>query len=129
MSLADVLGGPVRRLRRAGRRDHVGALPVRDRIDLYADRPASVMAFDQALVVVVIALLALGVVMVFSASVAMPDNPKFANYSQGFFLQRHLLSLVVALITALAVVQVPIAWWERFAPLVFVLSLDRKSVV
>jgi cell division protein FtsW len=81
------------------------------------------MAFDQTLVAVVGALMLLGVVMVYSASVALPDNPKFAAYSPAFFLQRHLMSLAIAFVVALATVQVPIAFWEKHAPLIFVASL------
>ena len=40
---------------------------------------------DQTLVWVVVALLMWGMVMVYSASIAMPDNPKFAKYSQTHF--------------------------------------------
>ena len=47
------------------------------------------------------ALLALGIVMVYSASVALPDNPRFAAYSHAFFLQRHLFALGVGLAAAL----------------------------
>jgi cell division protein FtsW len=39
-----------------------------------------------------------GLVMVYSASVAMPDNPKFARYAHTHFLLRHVLSLVVAVL-------------------------------
>ena len=94
----------------AQRRDAVGALPVRDHVDVGGARAVRLMAFDQTLVAVVGALIALGVVMVYSASVALPDNPKFANYTQVFFLQRHLLALGIAFVAALAVVQVPIAF-------------------
>ena len=111
----------------AGRRQRKEALPVSDGSNPGsnpgAGRPARLLAFDQALVAVVMALLAFGMVMVYSASVAMPDNPKFANYSNTFFLQRHLLSITIGLVTALAVVQIPVAWWEKLAPWVFVLSL------
>jgi cell division protein FtsW len=65
----------------------------------------------------------LGVVMVYSASVALPDNPKFANYSQLYFLQRHLLALAIGFVVALAVVQVPTAFWEKQAPAIFVVAL------
>jgi cell division protein FtsW len=40
---------------------------------------------DQALVWVVVALLMWGMVMVYSASIAMPDNPRFARYAQSHF--------------------------------------------
>ena len=72
--------------------------------------------FDQALIWVVVALLALGLVMVYSASVALPDNPTFARYASTHFLTRHALSLVVAMVAAVVVVQVPVSVWERFAP-------------
>ena len=74
-------------------------------------------------VCVVIALLALGVVMVYSATVALPDSPKFARYAHTHFLTRHVLSLVVAFIAAVVAFQVPMATWEKLAPWLFVLSL------
>ncbi len=107
----------------SSRKHEAGSLPVRTRVDIAAARPARLRAFDQALVAVVGALLALGLVMVYSASVAMPDNPKFSNYSPTFFLTRHLFSLGIGLVVALAVVQVPMSVWEKHAPLIFVLAL------
>ncbi|MFN7725710.1 MAG: putative lipid II flippase FtsW [Rubrivivax sp.] len=97
-------------------------LPVRDQVDLGA-RPARLLAFDQTLVGVVVALLLLGLVMVYSASVALPDNPKFAKYSATFFLNRHLFALGVGVSVALLVVQVPVAFWEKHANLIFLVSL------
>ena len=113
----------------AVRRDAVGALPVRDRVDVAGARAVRLTAFDQTLVAVVGALIALGVVMVYSASVALPDNPKFAAYSQGFFLQRHVMSLAIAFVVALVVVQMPIAIWEKYAPVIFLISLMLLVVV
>ncbi len=110
-------------------RDGKGELPVRAHVEVGGVRAVQLMAFDQALVAVVGALIALGVVMVYSASIAMPDNPKFANYSQAFFLQRHLLSLAIAFLVALVVVQVPISFWEKQAPVVFLISLILLVVV
>jgi len=68
-------------------------------------------------------LVMLGVVMVYSASVALPDNPKFAAYTQTFFLQRHLLALAIAFVAALVAVQVPMSVWEKQAPWIFVVAL------
>ena len=79
--------------------------------------------FDQALVWVTVALLMWGLVMVYSASVAMPDNPRFSRYAHTHFLLRHVLSLVVAFIVAYLAFQVPMASWEKLAPWLFVLSL------
>ena len=116
----------IKRLWPFGRTDEragTGALPVRDQVDVVGARPVRLMGFDQPLVAVVGVLLALGLVMVYSASVALPDNPKFAAYSQTFFLQRHLLAMLIGLVAALVTLQIPIAWWEKNAPWIFVLAL------
>jgi len=104
-------------------------LPVRDRPELPGAGSVRLLAFDQTLVAVVGALVALGVVMVYSASIAMPDNPKFAAYSSTHFLQRHVLSLAIAFVVALAAVQVPISFWEKHAPVVFLIALMLLVVV
>jgi cell division protein FtsW len=104
-------------------RDRAFGLPVRDGVQLGGVRPARLADFDHALVLVVLALVAFGLVMVYSASVALPDNPKFARYSATFFLSRHLLSIGIGLVCALAVAQVPVTFWERHASLVFLLAL------
>ena len=85
--------------------------------------------FDQALVWVTVALLMLGLVMVYSASVAMPDNPKFARYAHTHFLLRHMLSLVVAVVVAVLAFQVPVAVWEKMAPWLFIASLVLLMMV
>ena len=83
---------------RRGAREDAGPLPVRDNIEIGGSRPVRLSAFDQPLVAVVGVLVLLGVVMVYSASVALPDNPKLA-------------------------VQVPMSVWEKQAPWIFVVSL------
>ncbi len=85
--------------------------------------PVRIAGVDQALIWVTVALLMFGLVMVYSASVAMPDNPKFARYAHTHFLTRHVLSLIVAFIAAIVAFQVPMATWEKLAPWLFVLSL------
>ncbi len=85
--------------------------------------PASVLGFDQALLGVVVALLAWGLVMVYSASIALPDNPRFANYAPTHFLTRHMMYLVFGFVAALLAFQVPMKLWERVAPWLFVGSL------
>jgi cell division protein FtsW len=109
----------------AERRDAAGgaAVPVRDWIPVGNGQPARLLGFDQALVWVVMGLLALGLVMVYSASVALPDNPKFARYASTHFLMRHIMWIAISMLSALVVVQVPVRVWERFSPWVFVVAL------
>ena len=85
--------------------------------------PARVKGFDQPLVWVVVTLLLWGLVMVYSASIAMPDNPKFSNYAHTHFLVRHVVSIAVAFVGALIAFQVPVQTWEKWAPWLFILSL------
>ena len=84
---------------------------------------------DVALMWVVGVLLTWGLVMVYSASIAMPDNPKFSNYTHTHFLSRHILSIAVALVGALLAFQVPLEKWEHWAPMLFVASLVLLAAV
>jgi len=91
--------------------------------------PTRVLGFDQTLVWVTVALLAWGLVMVYSASIAMPENPRFANYTHTYFLTRHAIWLVISFVAALLAFQVPIATWEKAAPWLFVISLVLLAAV
>jgi len=106
------------------------AIPVRDWIDIgNTGQPTRLHGFDQALVCVVIALLALGVVMVYSATVALPDSPKFARYVPTYFMTRQIVFIAVSLVCALVAVQIPVSFWEKASPWVFVVSLLLLVVV
>ena len=85
--------------------------------------PVRVKGFDQPLAWVTLGLLRWGLIMVYSASIAMPDNPRFANYTQTHFLVRHVVSIGIAFVAALLAFQVPINTWEKIAPWIFVVSL------
>jgi len=85
--------------------------------------PTQVANFDQPLFWVTVALLAFGLVMVYSATIALPDNPRFARYDHTYFLTRHIVFLGLAFGAALVTFQVPLNVWERVAPWLFVVSL------
>lgn len=102
------------------------ALPVRLGARASLSAPSSsdnARGIDQPLVWVVVGLLLWGIVMVYSASIAMPDNPKFSNYTHTHFLTRHVISIGVAFVAALIAFQVPIQTWEKVAPWLLVASL------
>jgi cell division protein FtsW len=86
-------------------KDSMDALPVRVHGQQFTSTgaaPGSVKAFDQSLIWAIGGLLMWGLVMVYSASIAMPDNPKFSQYQHSHFLMRHLISLGLALVISLA---------------------------
>jgi cell division protein FtsW len=104
-------------------------VPVRDWVSVDNGQAARVAGFDQMLVMVVAAIVVLGVVMVYSATVALPDNPRFARYQPTHFLVRHLLSLAIGFVAALVVVQVPVARLERWTNWLMIAALVLLVVV
>ncbi|WP_349742672.1 putative lipid II flippase FtsW [Roseateles cavernae] len=100
-----------------------GEVPVRDWVSVSSGQPTKLAGFDTTLAWVVVCLLALGLLMVYSASIALPDNPKFSRYLPTHFLVRHVVAITLGLLAALVVVQVPVASWERAAPWLFVAAL------
>ena len=117
---ADVPAAAAPRSRRAAVAE---TIPVREWISVDRGQPARLLGFDRTLVCVIVGLLALGLVMVYSASVAMPDNPKFARYTPTYFLTRHLLFTGISVLVALVVVQIPVTLWEKLSPWIFVAAL------
>ena len=81
------------------------------------------LGIDAALLWVIVGLLLWGMVMVYSASIAMPDNPRFANYTSTHFLSRHMFSLLMGTVAALLAFQVPMSVWEKWAPWLFLVSI------
>ncbi|HEX4510446.1 MAG TPA: putative lipid II flippase FtsW [Burkholderiaceae bacterium] len=113
--------------RRRAARSGEERVPIRDWVE--TGRPARIVGVDTALIWVCVALLALGLVMVYSASVALPDSPRFALYSSTHFLARQAVFIGIGFVCAFTTVQVPVAVWEKWAPWIFVLSMAMLLVV
>ncbi len=105
------------------------SLPVRDGIHIRDSHPTRAHGFDFMLVWVVVCLLCLGLVMVYSASIALPDNPKFSRYSPTHFFSRHVLAIVIGLGTAAVVTAVPMRLWERLVPVLILVAFVLLVVV
>lgn len=87
------------------------------------------LGIDQGLLWSMVLLLLWGLVMVYSASIAMPDNPRFANYKPTHFLNRHLFALLLGTMTSLLAFQIPVRTWEKWAPWLFAGSLLLLVIV
>jgi cell division protein FtsW len=81
------------------------------------------LGFDQPLLWVVVTLLAWGLVMVYSASIALPDNPRFGNYAATHFVTRHAFFMGIGLVASVVAFQLPVRTWEKLAPWLFALAL------
>lgn len=77
------------------------------------------MEYDQPLVWVVLLLMLFGMVMVYSASIALPDSPKYAAYKNSHFLMRQAMFISVSLLAGLFVFRVKVESWQRAAPYLF----------
>jgi len=103
-----------------GLRDAVsGVKPTRSRM----------MEYDQPLLWVAIVLLTFGLVMVYSASIALPDSPRYANYREAHFLVRHAFGLLIGLSVGLVAFQIPVKVWDRYAPKLFIVALVLLVIV
>ena len=78
--------------------------------------------FDGLLIWVLISLLALGLVMVYSASMATAEANKFTGYQPAYYLLRHGVYIVVGLVAGVFVVQAPSQIWQTYAPYLFLIG-------
>lgn len=94
-----------------------------------AERPARTLAnpgfreFDLPLMWVAMVLLLFGLVMVYSASIALPDSARFSNLRTTHYLGRHLFSICVGIGCGLLAFALPMQRWQKLAPLMFVFGL------
>ena len=101
----------------------------RPRAGVRSMQAAGSQPLDLAMLWVVGALLLIGLVMVYSASIALPDSPRFANYRPTHFLTRHLLAICLGIAVAIFAFSVPMQVWEKWAPILFVFGLVLLVIV
>ncbi|HZG20469.1 MAG TPA: putative lipid II flippase FtsW [Herbaspirillum sp.] len=87
------------------------------------EQRSRMMEYDQPLIWVVLLLMLFGMVMVYSASVALPDSPKYASYSNYHFLIRQAIFIVVSIIAGALAFRVRIETWQKWAPYLFGITL------
>jgi len=87
------------------------------------------MEYDQPLVWVVVLLMLFGMVMVYSASIALPDSPKYANYASYHFLIRQASFISVSMLAGFFAFRVRVETWQRLAPYFFVVTLVLLALV
>ena len=75
---------------------------------------------DLALLWSTLMLLVIGMVMVYSASMAIAEAGRQTGNQSAYFLIRHAVFLVVALVASMVAFQVPLATWQRWSPWLFV---------
>ena len=92
-----------------------------------ARKAGSRQAFmDKWLAGALILLIVIGAVMVFSASVSFAQK---TTGSSTYYLQRHLLHLIVALIAMSMIMRIRLSVWERSGPLLLLVGLGLLIAV
>jgi len=87
------------------------------------------MEVDMFLLWSVLGLLALGLVMVYSSSIATAEGSKAFGHQPAYFLVRHGVFLCVALVAAAFAFQVPVKVWQELAPWLFLSGAVLLAVV
>jgi cell division protein FtsW len=85
--------------------------------------------FDELLVWVLIALLALGLVMVYSASIATAEANKYTGYQPAYYLLRHGVFIAAGLLIGLFAFQIPVQLWQTYAPYLFLIGATLLVLV
>ncbi len=82
-------------------------------------RPGIMPALDGSLLWSVILLLAIGLVMVYSASIATAEAERMTNFQPTYYLTRHGIFLALGIAAGFVVFQVPVHVWQKSAPFLF----------
>lgn len=75
--------------------------------------------YDQVLLWVTLILLGLGLVMVYSASIALAEADKATGHQSTYFLVRQAIYLVIGIAAGFIAFQVPTQMWQKWAPYLF----------
>ncbi|MGE0557112.1 MAG: putative lipid II flippase FtsW [Burkholderiales bacterium] len=84
-----------------------------------AGQGVAVAEYDRALIWVTVLLLSFGLVMVYSASIAIAEASRSTGSNAAHYLLRHGMFILVSLFAAAMVFQVPLRLWQQAAPFLF----------
>jgi len=75
--------------------------------------------YDEALLWIGIALLGIGLVMVYSSSIAIAEGGRYGVSQPAYFLVRQLLFVAIGTLAGIVAFQVPMRLWQQAAPYLF----------
>ncbi len=85
--------------------------------------------FDYLLLWMTLALLGLGLVMVYSASIAIAEANAAIGHQSTYYLVRQAIFIGVSLVAAYMAFQVPMEWWQKMAPYLFIFAIALLILV
>ena len=90
---------------------------------MHSSERANAASYDQMLLWVTFILLGLGLVMVYSSSIAIAEADKAVGHQSTYYLVRQSIFIVIGLMAGFVAFQIPIAWWQKMAPYLFLFGL------
>jgi cell division protein FtsW len=90
---------------------------------IHSNERANAASYDQILLWITFILLGLGLVMVYSASIAIAEADKAVGHQSTYYLIRQTIYIVIGLVAGFVAFQVPVATWQKMAPYLFLLGL------
>ncbi len=103
--------------------------PARSAGERLARQSAPAYELDLILIWSAVGLLLIGLVMVYSASIAIAEGSRFTGYQSRYFLMRHALFLAVGIGLGLLSFRLSMARWQQLAPVLFVAGVVLLVVV
>ena len=82
----------------------------------------SMLAYDASLAWSALILVAIGLVAVYSASIAMAEANAYTGYRSWYYLVRHGVFIAAGFLAAAVAFQIPSKAWQRMAPWLFVIG-------
>ena len=76
-------------------------------------KDAAAPEYDRSLAWAALLLMAIGLVMVYSASIATAEASRHSGSNAAYYLLRHAVFLGVALAAAMAVFLLPVRYWQK----------------
>jgi cell division protein FtsW len=79
--------------------------------------------YDQSVVWLTALLLGIGIVMVYSASIAIAEGSRATGQQPTFFLLRHVIFVTFSVVVSVFAFQVPMKSWQELAPYLFMFGV------
>ncbi|HSD44013.1 MAG TPA: putative lipid II flippase FtsW [Burkholderiales bacterium] len=93
------------------------------------DRRTPAAEYDESVVWTVLLLVTIGLVMVYSASIATAESARVTGGQAGWYLTRHAAFIGASVVAAALAFQIPMRAWQRAAPWLFVTGVVLLALV
>lgn len=86
-------------------------------------------SFDFAVIIATAALALFGLLMVYSASIALADGPRYESYGRFYFVMRHGIFLLLGVLALGVALSIPMRVWQKAAVPLFLICMLLLVIV